>query len=216
MRWVISVLLTLSGINTAMADPLNILALGDSTTAGTPYYRSAAEFPPGQGDETAPYTYWVATRQKKTRIHNYGVAGERTDQILRRLKASINKTDADLVVLLAGVNDIYQGVSAETAFANIAEMHSQISSMHKELILCSVLPYNGASSEAYERLNRLNLRIKSYAAEKNIIYCETHDALSHPENPDHLSGTEDGIHPDRQGYKTLGITVSSCIDRVLE
>ncbi len=39
---------------------LTIVGLGDSTTAGTPGFRSPLESPPdGAGDETSQYAYWM-------------------------------------------------------------------------------------------------------------------------------------------------------------
>ena len=37
-----------------------VVAMGDSTTAGTPAYLSPREAPPnGRGDETSQYAYWL-------------------------------------------------------------------------------------------------------------------------------------------------------------
>ena len=68
------------------ARPLTIIALGDSTTAGTPFFRSPAEAPPdGAGDPEAPYTYWLGKKHADWTVLNYGIAGQRTDGIRDRL-----------------------------------------------------------------------------------------------------------------------------------
>jgi hypothetical protein len=43
---------------------IRIVALGDSTTAGTPGFQSPLEAPPnGRGDETSQYAYWLMRAQ---------------------------------------------------------------------------------------------------------------------------------------------------------
>ena len=55
-----------------------IVALGDSTTAGTPLFKSPIEAPPdGRGDERSQFAYWLMQRQPEWRVLNRGVNGER-------------------------------------------------------------------------------------------------------------------------------------------
>ena len=43
-----------------MTSTIRIIALGDSTTAGTPGFLSPLEAPPnGRGDVTSQYAYWL-------------------------------------------------------------------------------------------------------------------------------------------------------------
>src|SRR4030095_16481680 len=63
-----------------------IVALGDSTTAGTPGWKSPLEAPPrGQGDETSQYAYWLMQAHQEWEVLNRGVNGERSDEIRRRV-----------------------------------------------------------------------------------------------------------------------------------
>src|SRR5262249_44314137 len=89
-----------------------IVALGDSTTAGTPLFRSPVEAPPaGRGDERSQYAYWLSRAHPEWRVLNRGVNGERTDQIAARFDRDVLAASPQLVVIIAGVNDVYQGVS---------------------------------------------------------------------------------------------------------
>ena len=50
-----------------------IVALGDSTTAGTPGFQSPLEAPPnGRGDETSQYAYWLMRAQPGWEVLNRG------------------------------------------------------------------------------------------------------------------------------------------------
>src|SRR5438876_193409 len=64
---------------------VTIVALGDSTTAGTPGFKSPIEAPPdGRGNVESQYAYWLMKTHPDWRVLNRGVNGERTDQIHAR------------------------------------------------------------------------------------------------------------------------------------
>src|SRR5205809_2279958 len=92
-----------------------IIAIGDSTTAGTPGFRSPLEAPPnGSGNVESQYAYWLTKTHPNWRVLNRGVNGERSDQIHARFErdviAETKKGDGPfLIVIIAGVNDVYQG-----------------------------------------------------------------------------------------------------------
>ncbi len=69
---------------------IRIVALGDSTTAGTPGFQSALEVPPdGRGDETSQYAYWLMRAHPDWEVLNRGVNGERSDEIAARLARDV-------------------------------------------------------------------------------------------------------------------------------
>ena len=50
----------LAAMTSQKSATVKIVALGDSTTAGTPGFKSPLEAPPnGRGDETSQYAYWL-------------------------------------------------------------------------------------------------------------------------------------------------------------
>lgn len=77
-----------------------IVALGDSTTAGTPGFKSPLEPPPdGAGDIESQYAYWLTLRRRGTwRVLNRGVNGQRADEIRARFDRDVIAVKADLVV----------------------------------------------------------------------------------------------------------------------
>ena len=91
-----------------------IVALGDSTTAGTPGFLSPVEAPPhGRGDETSQFAYWLMRAQPEWDVLNRGVNGERSDQIAARFERDVIDAAPRAVVIIAGVNDVYQGRAAD-------------------------------------------------------------------------------------------------------
>src|SRR5262245_14539296 len=62
-----------------------IVALGDSTTAGTPGFKSPLEAPPnGAGNAESQYAYWLEKTNPDWKVLSRGVNGERSDQIRAR------------------------------------------------------------------------------------------------------------------------------------
>ena len=71
-------------------DPFPIVALGDSTTAGTPAFKSPIEAPPdGAGNAESQYAYWLMQTHPDWRVLNRGVNGERSDQIRARFARDV-------------------------------------------------------------------------------------------------------------------------------
>src|SRR5689334_15161720 len=59
-----------------------IIAIGDSTTAGTPFFLSPLEAPPdGNGDPEGQYAYWMMRRRPQWNVLNHGIRGETSSQI---------------------------------------------------------------------------------------------------------------------------------------
>jgi lysophospholipase L1-like esterase len=77
-----------------MAPRIRIVAMGDSTTAGTPGWRSPVEAPPdGAGDRTSQYAFWLMEAHPAWDVMNRGVNGERSDQILSRFDRDVLALD---------------------------------------------------------------------------------------------------------------------------
>src|SRR4051794_37903083 len=92
---------------------ITIVALGDSTTAGTPAYRSPLEAPPdGSGNVESQYSYWLMQAHPEWQGLNRGVNGERSDQTRGRFARAAAQPTPAVVVIIGGVNDVYQGRSA--------------------------------------------------------------------------------------------------------
>ena len=63
-----------------LAVMITIVALGDSTTAGTPGHKSPIEAPPhGSGNVESQYAYWLMQTHPDWQVLNRGVNGERSD-----------------------------------------------------------------------------------------------------------------------------------------
>lgn len=198
-------LLFLLSARPVMAEGWTVLAMGDSTTAGTPGFRSSSETPPGgRGNPESQYTYWLGKKISGWKFLNRGVNGDRTEEITIRLRNDLKSYKPDVVILLAGVNDLYQGVTVERVTANLQIMYDLAEKSGAKVVVCSILPYDTASPKILGRIQEVNGWIKGYAATKKYIFCDTYAAVENPEKPGKLVSTPDGLHPDVSGYRKMG------------
>lgn len=189
-----------------------LLAIGDSTTAGTPGFRSPVEAPPnGAGDERSQYAYWVRQRRPDWRVLNRGVNGQRSDQILKRFRSDLPQFRPDRVAILAGVNDLYQGYPPEEVQKNLEQMYRLARERGISVIACTILPYDSASAETLGRMRQVNDWIRQYSQQQGLTLCDLFRVMEDPARPGKLIRTADGLHPDVEGYRHMGEAVAECL-----
>jgi acyl-CoA thioesterase-1 len=192
---------------------LKIVGLGDSTTAGTPGFLSPLESPPsGAGDKKSQYAYWLMKEHRDWEVLNRGINGERSDQILERFPRDVIREEPAIVVILAGVNDIYQGFEAEFTTGNLSRMFSKSLEAGIVPVSCSILPYNTMGKRERVLRNKLNVWLESESRRIKIPFSDTAAATSAPGNGDRLAGSPDGLHPDVAGYKRMAAAVGRTIE----
>jgi len=182
-----------------------IVALGDSTTAGTPAFKSPIEAPPdGRGDQTSQYAYWLMQRHADWRVLNRGVNGERSDQIAARFDRDVIANRPHVVVIIAGVNDVYQGRAVPTVTTQLRMMYDRAKQAGIAVIAGSIIPYNTSTPEQNDKMHEVNAWIAAEASrDSNLTFVDTRKAAAASDNPDRLSGSPDGLHPDPSGYRRM-------------
>lgn len=194
-----------------------IVALGDSTTAGTPFFKSPVEAAPnGSGDATAPFPYWMTQAHPDWTVHNRGVNGERSDQVAARFDRDVLAVKPQFVVIIAGVNDVYQGRSAESVTAQLKLMYDKARAAKIPVIAGSIVPYNTATPEQNQRMHAINDWIRAESLrDTNVTYVDTRKAAARPDNIDLLASSPDGLHPSIVGYRRMGDAVAAAISASL-
>jgi lysophospholipase L1-like esterase len=192
---------------------LRIVGLGDSTTAGTPGFLSPLEAPPeGRGNPESQYAYWMMKKHPDWAVLNRGIDGQRSDEILARFDRDAVKNKPNYVVILAGVNDIYQGAPLESTKNNLLVMWQNSISAGIRPVSASVLPYNTASHSEATAIRDLNSWIEYTANRLEIPFCDTNLAVADQEDRDRLRGSPDGYHPDVSGYRSMGEALAQTIE----
>jgi lysophospholipase L1-like esterase len=196
-----------------------IVALGDSTTAGTPGFRSPLEAPPeGAGNIESQYAHWLMLAHPEWHVLNRGVNGERSDQIRTRFARDVLAEHPDLVVIIAGVNDIYQGRSAAAVQTELEAMFesARTSVPSVPVVAGSILPYNTATQKQNDEMKAVNGWLKTYAAvDPNVTFCDTRAAAALPDDINRLISSPDNLHPSPEGYRRVALTLEPVIARAL-
>jgi lysophospholipase L1-like esterase len=203
---------------------VTIVALGDSTTAGTPGFQSPLEAPPeGAGNPESQYSYWLAREHQDWRVLNRGINGERSDQIAARFhrdvieeRQRLSGADPFLVAIIAGVNDIYQGRAAQAVQHELRCMYDLARTAGISVVAGSILPFNTATVEQNERMHAVNAWILDFAgSHARIAFCDTRAAVATPNRPDLLASSTDGLHPSPEGYRLMALALERVILRSL-
>ena len=192
---------------------IRIVALGDSTTAGTPGFQSPVEAPPrGRGDEKSQYAYWLMQAHPEWQVLNRGVNGERSDHIRARFDRDAIAAAPRAVVIIAGVNDVYQGLPVEHVTGNLAAMYALASRAGIAIVAGSIIPYNTASPEHNARMQQINDWIRGQAG---LSFVDTRAAVAASNDPDRLLDSTDGLHPTAAGYRRMADAIQPILERVV-
>jgi lysophospholipase L1-like esterase len=192
---------------------LTIAAMGDSTTAGTPGWKSPVEAPPnGEGDERSQYAYWLMRAHSNWVVLNRGVNGERSDQILARFDRHVMDAKPAAVVIIAGVNDVYQGREPAQVTRQLDAMYGRARVGGIPVVAGSIIPYNTATAEQNRRMHEVNAWIK---AQPHVQFVDTRRAVAATGSPDLLADTPDGLHPSAEGYRLMALAIEPVLVRVL-
>jgi lysophospholipase L1-like esterase len=152
-----------------------------------------------------------------------GISGQTTPQMLVRFRQDVIELQADVVVILAGVNDIAGNTGPTTNEKIVGNIISMIELAHAngiKAILCSVLPaanFNWRPNDkAAETIIQLNQLIQSYAKQQHIPYVDYHTAMADAKNGLPKEFSEDGVHPNLKGYQTMSPLLEKAINEVLK
>lgn len=197
----VTVFIALAGIFAALparAEPLRILALGDSLSAG---YQLPAEAAFPVQLEAA-----LKARGHDVIVINAGVSGDTTAAGLARLDWSLGE-GADAVIVELGANDALRGLPTASARANLDRIVASLSERGIPVLLAGIAAPRNMGDEYVAAFERMYAEI---AAE--------HDAILYP---NFLEGIPisaetvlpDGIHPTQKG---VAIIVEGILPKVEE
>lgn len=203
-----------------MAVKTRIVALGDSTTAGTPGWLSPLEAPPGgSGDETSQYAYWLMKERPDWDVLNKGINGQRSDEISARFDRDVLGEAPAAVVIIAGVNDVYQGRPAQHVIDQLSLMYERAANATIAIVAGTIVPYNTATPDQNDRMRSINAWIRaqqSTASGVPIVVADTRAAVASASNSDLLFDSPDQLHPTAAGYRRMAGVIRPAIERALQ
>lgn len=158
-----------------------------------------------------------------------GISGQTTPQMLLRFRPDVIALLPQVVVILAGTNDIAGNtgpMTLEETEGNLASM-SELAHVHGiRVVLASVTPVadltqpDGKKVVQTERrppdkILALNVWIKSYAAEHGDVYLDYFPAMVDDHGFLKAGLTDDGLHPNAAGYAVMAPLAEKAITQAL-
>ena len=200
-----------------MSERIVIVALGDSTTAGTPGWKSPREVPPsGSGDVTSQYSHWLMQTHPEWTVVNQGIDGERSDQIRARFEPDVVEQSPRAVVIIAGVNDVYQGLETQPVIDQLVAMYGRARHAGIAVVAGTIVPFNTARPEQNQRMREINDWIRTFTLTSNhVAFADTRAAVAASNNGDLLFESPDNLHPSPAGYRRMAETIEPALRRVL-
>jgi lysophospholipase L1-like esterase len=174
-----------------------VACLGDSITEGSPFWDSRAR----RGDPEGQWQHWAGLRHPQLVFRNFGIWGERTDEIAARFDDAV--AGADVLIVQGGINDIAQGHDVDTAARTVQTLVQRGLSLGLRVSVCDVLPWNNGWPAKEPAIRELNERIRGLG----VPLLPFHDTLEDPELPGRMKAEwthDDGDHPSIAGYRRLG------------
>jgi lysophospholipase L1-like esterase len=142
---------------------------------------------------------------------NRGIAGQTTDQMLIRFRQDVISLSPEVVVILAGLNDIagLHGASTEEMILdNLASMTELATANGIRVVLASLTPVcncfgkNAARERWRERIAEANELIEKYCEKSGATYLDYYSAMSH-EGELKKEFSSDGVLPNDAGYAVM-------------
>lgn len=153
-----------------------------------------------------------------------GIGGQTSYQFLLRFRNDVINLKPKLVIINAGTNDAAENTGPfdlDITFGNIASMAELAKANNIKVILTSVLPssgfrWNKKVTDAADRIEALNAKIKAYAKENKIPYVDYYTPMvSGAERALNPAYSNDGVHPTLEGYLVMEKLIKPAIEKAL-
>ena len=157
---------------------------------------------------------------------NRGISGQTTPQLLIRFRPDVIDLHPQVVIILAGTNDVAGNTGPESLdeiegnYASIAELARV---HHIKVIYSSVLPvheYTAQAGDMYtqrppEKILALNRWLKDYCAETGCFYLDYFSAMVDAQGHMKKDLADDGLHPNAAGYKIMAPMAEATIEKAV-
>lgn len=149
---------------------------------------------------------------------NRGISGQTTSQMLLRFRPDVITLKPKVVVILAGTNDISGNtgpITLESIQGNYASMVDLAHANGINVVFASIMPISDYNKDAQgnpiirttqrrpDQILALNSWIKSYCAEKKLVYLDYYSAMADDKGFLKADLANDGLHPNAKGYELI-------------
>jgi len=161
--------------------------------------------------------FWSKTQWNPTHI-NRGISGQTSPQMVLRFRQDVIDLRPQVVVILAGTNDVAGNTGPATIdmiAGNIASMVELAKANRIKVVLASVLPasafYWNPEARPANKIVELNRRLKAMAKHYGAVYLDYFTPMADENLGLKTEYSEDGVHPNEAGY----IVMASLVQRAI-
>lgn len=158
---------------------------------------------------------------------NRGISGQTTSQMLLRFHQDVIGLRPDVVVILAGTNDIAGNsgpISLPDIEANFTSMAELARANGVKMIVSSVTPVHNYTPQAQNfffqrdpaKILALNGWLKDYCAKNGLIYLDYFSAMVDDRGLLRENLATDGLHPVDAGYRIMATLAEDAVQRALK
>lgn len=167
------------------------------------------------GDSIIDYCDLSKYYKSKDVLINSGISGNRTQDLLNNMEKRVYQYKPNKVFLLIGINDILYRDDSSDVVNNIEKITSEIKEKFPncKIYIESIYPINDNCPKKYpiklsvketnELVNEYNSKIKDLCQEKDYTYIDVHSKLIDDKEKFDSKYTNDGLHPNDNGYKVI-------------
>ena len=148
----------------------------------------------------------LAARNKQlTLLHNAGISGNTTAQMLARFNRDVAAYHPEMLLLQGGSNDVDRGVPQATIISHLKSIVHAAQARGIYVILITIPP-EGSSTYA-RTINSVNSAIVGLARSERAWSIDIHKVLSTARGTFQAKYTADGIHFSVLGARTVAATI---------
>ena len=152
---------------------------------------------------------------------NRGIGGQTTPQMLIRFKPDAIDLKPDVIVILAGTNDIAGNTGPSTVRMitdNIFSMAELAIAYDIIVVLASILPvyqYPWVDDvlDPLSVIDSINSKIKDYVENKGLVFLDYYSSMVDDRKGLKSDYTSDGVHPNEAGYKVMSAIADEIISQ---
>ena len=153
---------------------------------------------------------------------NRGISGQTTPQMLLRFRQDVIALQPEVVVILAGTNDI-AGNTGTSTLGMIADNIKSMAELAKmngiKVVISSTLPAYDypwkPGLQPAEKIVALNKKIKQYAENEGHVYLDYFSAMADERNGLPKKYAHDEVHPTKLGYEVMAPLAEAAISKAL-
>ena len=157
-----------------------------------------------------------------------GISGQTTPQMLLRFRPDVIALHPEVVVILAGTNDIAANtgpMTDEEIEGNLMSMSELARASNIRVVLSSITPISNyharppaapmPARRPPARILAINAWMKAYAAEHRHVYLDYYTAMIDQDGMLRAELSEDDLHPNAKGYAVMAPLAEAAIQRAL-